>query len=335
LLSLQIRKKRPRPLLQKIGASQSSLLICDTYNSKFPHFCTISKLLSPTDHAFLIKMITTNCSTLWSLLKSPSTPVVRNIIIVFLSHLDTFLTQYLTSSLISNPLFQFYRPRATVNPSVIHQVSSTEITIDPYLKSLRDNYYFPISDMSVEMQIDSNSLSGTSPLSPALGGTATVLQNNRKITVEDSVEVISELIAEIQASEKVDIDLASSSNPPQSTVKTHPTSKASSTIRFSLAHQKRVGGTLPNNLSSLKKFFHVLLSTKAVSILSVRSDSKASPMNTTSAVNELHAISSKIFFKASKPNGSLAGDYHISSSLSYEEISSHEKIQNWLTLQGY
>jgi len=56
--------------------------------------------------------------------------------------------------------------------------------------------------MSVEMQIDSSSPSGTSPLPPALGGTATVLQNNRKITVEDSVEVISELIAEIQASEK-------------------------------------------------------------------------------------------------------------------------------------
>jgi hypothetical protein len=181
---------------------ESFLLICDTYYSKFPHFCTISKLLSPTDHAFLIKTITTNCSTLWSLLKSPSTTAVRNTIIVFPSHLDTSLMHYLTSSLISNPLFQFYRPRATVKPSVIHQVSSTEVTIDPYWKSLRNNYYFPLLDMSVEMQIDSSSPSGTSPLPPALGGTATVLQNNRKITVEDSVEVISELIAEIQASEK-------------------------------------------------------------------------------------------------------------------------------------
>jgi len=58
-------------------------------------------------------------------------------------------------------------------------------------------------------------------------------------------------------------------------------------------------------------------------------------MKTTSAVNELHAISAKILFKASKPNSSLAGDFHISSSLSYEEFSLHEKIQNWLTLQGY
>jgi hypothetical protein len=250
---------------------ESSLCICDTYSGKFPHFCTVSKLLSPTDHAFLIKTITTNCSTLWSLLKSPSTPAVRNTIIVFLSHLDTFLTQYLTSSLTSISLFQFCRPRVTANPSVIHQVSSTEIMINPYWKSLCDNYYFPLSDMTVEMQIDSpSSSSGTTPLSPALGGTATVLQNKRKITIEDSVEVISELIAEIQASKKVDIDLASSSNSPQSTVKTHPTLKAPLTICFSLARQKRVGGSLPNNLSSLKKFFHVLLSTKAVSILPVR-----------------------------------------------------------------
>jgi hypothetical protein len=48
---------------------------------------------------------------------------------------------------------------------------------------------------------------------------------------------ISELIAEIQASEEVDIDLASTLNLPQTAVKIHPTSKAPSTIRFSLARQ--------------------------------------------------------------------------------------------------
>jgi hypothetical protein len=58
-------------------------------------------------------------------------------------------------------------------------------------------------------------------------------------------------------------------------------------------------------------------------------------MKTTAAVNELHAISAKFFFKASKSNGSLAGDFHTFSSLSYKEFSLHEKIQNWLTLQGY
>jgi hypothetical protein len=63
----------------------------------------------------------------------------------------------------------------------MHQVSFTEITIDPYWKSLHNNYYFPLLDMTAEMQIDSHSTSsGTTPLSPALGGTATVLQNNRK-----------------------------------------------------------------------------------------------------------------------------------------------------------
>jgi hypothetical protein len=80
--------------------------------------------------------------------------------------------------------------------------------IDPYWKSLCNDYYFPLLDMATEMQIDSSGASsGTTPLSPALGGTATVLQNNQKITIEDSVETISELIVEIQASEEVDMIL--------------------------------------------------------------------------------------------------------------------------------
>jgi hypothetical protein len=39
--------------------------------------------------------------------------------------------------------------------------------------------------------------------------------------------------------------------------------------------------------------------------------------------------------KAAKSNSSLAGDFHVSSSLSFEELSTHATIANWLTLQGY
>jgi hypothetical protein len=58
-------------------------------------------------------------------------------------------------------------------------------------------------------------------------------------------------------------------------------------------------------------------------------------MRTTSEVNKLHAISARVFFKESKSNGSLAGDFHVNSSLSFKDYSSHELILNWLTVQGY
>jgi len=253
-----------------------------------------------------------------------------NIIIRSISSLDTFQVFYLTSSLHSIPFFQFTPTpqKQTVCPSVISQVTYSEITIDPYLKSLSEDYYFPLSlEMtSNNMLIDSNgTAAGEPPISPALGATTTVLHNNQKITIEDSLEAISDLIAEIQAADDIELPPANTSTPipapTASTGKTHP-----SPFRFLLPRQKQIGGSSMNSLPLLRKFFHVLLSTKAVSILPVFSNSKASPMKTTTEVNELHATSAKIFFKASKSNGSLVGAFHISSTLSFEEFSSNEKI---------
>jgi hypothetical protein len=49
-------------------------------------------------------------------------------------------------------------------PSAIFQVTHTEIMIDPYLRSLQENYNFPLStEMSSEMQIDSNVVSDITP----------------------------------------------------------------------------------------------------------------------------------------------------------------------------
>lgn len=76
-------------------------------------------------------------------------------------------------------------------------MSFTEIIVDTYLRSLQEIYYYPLSTelSSTEVQIGSNGAAdGSPPLSPALGGT--VMHNNHKITIEDSEEAISDLIAE-------------------------------------------------------------------------------------------------------------------------------------------
>jgi hypothetical protein len=309
------------------------------YSNQFPHFCIISSLLSPTDQAIIIQKNIDYCVSLWSLLRYPSAPILRNIIIQLISHLDVYQQLYLTSSLKSCQTFSFSPPRRTASPSIISQVTHTEKTIDPYLKSLQENYYYPLSSemTSTDMQIEQNETTDKT-IAPSLGGRTTIMLNNRKITVEDSVDAISDLIVEIQATDRIQIPTPT---PPLSSSSSSTSTALVSTsvprlpICFSLARQKHTGSSSTNFLPLLQKFFHALLSTKAVAILPVCGDSRASPMKTTSEINDLHATSARIFFKAAKSNGSLARGFHVSSSLPFEELSTHGAIANWLTLQGY
>jgi hypothetical protein len=139
----------------------TTLSICTTYSIQFPHFRTISSLLSPVDQAILLKKNIDYCTTLWDLLKYPSSPILQNIIIRFITHLETYQHHYLVTSLTIITPFSFTSPTITSGPSIISQVTNTEVTIDPYLKSLQENYYHPLSsDMtSTDMQIEHNDVS--------------------------------------------------------------------------------------------------------------------------------------------------------------------------------
>jgi hypothetical protein len=154
----------------------------------------------------------------------------------------------------------------------------------------------------------------------------------KRVTVEDSMEVISELIAEIQSSDTP----PSSRRPtiPQDHPK--PPSRQACRIRISLAQKSNSGNSSLTFLPLLQKFFHALLSTSSTIILPVRNDSKADPLKLSSQINELTVIGAKTFLKANQPNkGSAAGDFHVSTTLSFEELRDHPKISNWLMLYGY
>jgi len=217
-------------------------------------------------------------------------------------------------------------------------VTNTSATIDPYLLALQANYYYPLTRLSVmtpdEMQVEHGSNGTLSQSTPPTSTTIPYKQTPTKKTVmiEDSVETIAELISEIQALDPLDISPSvSSDDHPPSSPHLKPTP-----ICFSMARQKHQGYGATAFLHPLKKFFHVLLSTRAISILPVRNDSKASPIRLTLQVNELTQIGARVFFKASKASGGLiAGDFHVLSSLPYNELSSNEIISNWMALQGY
>jgi len=107
-------------------------------------------------------------------------------------------------------------------------------------------------------------------------------------------------------------------------------------MRISLAAKSCNVVSSTNSLPQLKKFFHALLSTNQITICPIRNDSRASPLKTTSQVNELTLVGAKSFFKASKSHsGSVAGDFHILTSLSFSDLCADTKILNWLNLQGY
>jgi hypothetical protein len=179
-----------------------TLSIAAVYKSQHPGFDNISTLLTITDRATLIANLHGYCSKFWNALSALLTEHLRHIIIWFITGIDGFLVTYLGSSFrLSSSSFR--TPRTTANPSIIHQVTFTEVTVDPYLKALTRNYYYLLQDkMATDMQIDHPEAKmapkTSSPSSPV---------NKTTVIVEDSMDIISELISEIQASDRLNLDI--------------------------------------------------------------------------------------------------------------------------------
>jgi hypothetical protein len=306
-----------------------TLSVAAVYKSHYPAFDNISSLLTVIDQAILITKFHDSCLQLWRILSVLLTKQTRNITIRFITGINLSLTAFLSSSLWLSSS-GFTKPKTTVEPSIIEQVTSTEIMDDPCLKNLTRNYYYPLSSKMVTSSMQIDSQDSMTPTSGSFQNT--VVEKKKVVTVENSMEVISELINEIQASDKLDLNIRI----PEKVEEPPPSSSPRQGIRFSLARQKRSISSVKDVLPSLHKFFHVLLGIQSVHILPVRDDSKATPIKQSHKVNELMVVGARVFFKAGKSNSaSLAGDYHISTSLSFDELCSHEVIMNWLTLHGY
>jgi hypothetical protein len=166
------------------------------------------------------------------------------------------------------------------------------------------------------MQVDTDHNSSSQARKTSTTSSSPGRVSSKPVTVEDSLDVISELISEIQAMDILDDDL------PMDSCSLNPKSNAS--------------GASAGFLPTIKKIFHCLLSTTTVQFLPIQNDNPMLPIKTTPQVNELTAVRVKIFFKASKFNSNnITGDFHVSSSLLFQDLCSHIKVTNWLTLHGY
>jgi hypothetical protein len=151
------------------------------------------------------------------------------------------------------------------------------------------NYYYLLSR---EMVISSMQIVPQDSSAPSSGNPQNKTVAEKKVvTVEDSMDIISELINEIEASDQLDLKIQI----PEKANEIPPSSTPRQGIRFSFARQKRSVSSAKDLLPSLRKFFHVLLGIRSVHILLVRNDSKAAPIKQSYQVNELTAIGAKSF----------------------------------------
>jgi hypothetical protein len=320
-----------------VSQLETVVTILRMYSYQYPSLTKKILLCLPaSDRDILVHSVLTHCKTLWQFLRRPSSPVVRYNTARILTTIDTFLLDYLSHSLPDPTIYtQFKQPPSPAKPSIIKQITSFEITSDPYYSSLQCNYYYPISPDPLDKMTTSNSApmsidteSGNQPPSP----NSLTSKSKPPITVEDSMEVIAELIQEIQNADAQDISSQASVGrlPPT------PVKSKRASLRVSLAKRTRESSSSSDFLPHLKKNFHALLSTGQTSILPIRNDSKVGYIKSTSQVNELTSVGAKTFLKASKPNSHcISGDYHLLTSMSFEELTSNTKVLDWLHAYGY
>lgn len=310
--------------------------------SQTPEFSNIPRLMATEDLRTLYSNSAYHCTTLWHLISWPMSLLAWQATITIISILDDYLCTHIIR-LLNTPetayFLYFALPVSPCKPSIIFQVSSSEKTVNPYVLALRSNYYYPLPTMLDDGEDTTmSSTAQLSSLAPDPAKLSTVsTPSQTKVMVEDSLKVITELIQELQSSDEVlaihnpsDVD---SLTEPQVT---NLTKSTASTIRFSLVHTTRTTVTGTTNLTLSKNFFHCLLSVPSTSILPIRNGNPVAPLKTTFQINELSSVGLKSFFHPNRASrNDLNGNFHIKTSLPFNDLKAHPKITNWLVLNGY
>jgi hypothetical protein len=175
-----------------------------------------------------------------------------------LFQLHSLLTNYFlhtTAPYISSLSSKFKKPALSAMPSVIDQLTLSEVMINPYLRSLQLNYYYPLS--SIEMSSESSP--SRHPDSMRIDGESKdPLEQQPNLSLKllaiseiQSSELPAELISEIQSSA---LPASQSASKPQD----HPklALKKTSHMRISLAWKSKSG----NSSLRLKQDLDTLLS---------------------------------------------------------------------------
>jgi hypothetical protein len=227
----------------------------------------------------------------------------------------------------------FSLPKKTTSPSVSDQViANPQVIIDPYELSLAKNYYFPLSsslpvdEMEETVDLPSQrepSLSQKSPTRKPI------------VTAEDSIETITELLAEMEEDE-LPAQSQSEEEPFQPATKVQPTYY---NHRFAIYRKPSTPyvANAPSQLNLFKSFCKSLKSIDPqAQILPMQNDRQINPLSTTDQINKVDEIGLLNFFKPYKrAKKTPSGDFNIGTKLTFDEVKTHINFTTWFHMNGY
>lgn len=287
----------------------------------------------------LHKKLLQNHAHLWHSLKFPHPTPIRTYILKYLINLQKFvefINPFLHNNLSSRE--NFLRSHKQAKPSFFSQVTThTSATIDPYLIALSKNYYFPISTAAMDDNMEDDTSPGTSTRNSESSNTPP--PSPKRVTVEDSIETISEIISEYEDDELPVQTQLSQHN--QTAIQQSIQTKASSfTHRFSIYKRNGIPAAqlkTPNQIALFQSFCRCLKSIdNQLRILPIRNDHNIHPLSTSDQITHIDEIGITNYFKAYKrTQRTLSGDFHIGTSLTFDELKNHKNLSTWFHLNGY
>jgi hypothetical protein len=288
------------------------------------------------------RLIYKNFTALWRELKFPHDQGIRKYILKFIIHLHQYLaaTKSTTDTTPSQiTVSEYTNPKKVAYPSYTDQITSpTSSTIDPYIVSLSKNYYYPLSKTIMNDEMDDETMSqqanppSEQPKSPS---------NLRKmsVTVEDSIETITDIINELEEDEPPAQTQSTQSeeNAVQQALQLKPSSY---THRFSIYRRNGLPSSNLKPQSQLNLFKSFCKCLKAVDsqlhILPIRNDHNMHPINTTDQITHIDEIGIPNYFKAYKRTiRTLSGDFHIGTKLTFDELKENKTLSTWFHMNGY
>ncbi len=181
---------------------------------------------------------------------------------------------------------------------------------------------------TVDEIIDNNtSPPSSSPPSPSKAKTI--------VTAEDSIETITDLLVELEEEEL-----------PVQTQPNLPTFQPSSQVqpsyfnhRFAIYRKPSMpyAANAPSQLNLFKSFCNSLKSIDPqIQVLPMRNDRQIHPLSTTDQINSIDEIGLLNFFKPYKrTKKTLSGDFHIGTTLTFDELKAHKNFTTWFYMNGY
>ncbi len=270
-------------------------------------------------------------NSLWKNLSRPSySQIIRNHIYDSLIHIDKVLSVSINHQ--HKILNNFIGPSKPAFPSVRQQVvTEPQQILDPYELSLASNYHFPICPMTLTDEPEN--LTQESNGNPV--NTSPKLQPKARVTHEDSIDVISDVLIDMEADE-----LPVQTQPEVETFQ--PASQVQPSYykhRFAI-YRKRSTPYVANAPSQVKLFISFAKCLKSIDpqlqILPMRNDRHIHPLSTIDQINAIDEIGISNFFKPYKrTKKTLSGDFHIGTKLTFDEVKSHKDFMTWFHMNGY